>query len=219
MSTGFPSTVMVSKHPLAQHHLSVLRDKGASTEQFRAAMSRIGRLILTEATANLPLSRTIVETPVAKAECRMLSPDVPIIIAPILRAGLILSETALEILPMASVCHIGLYRDEQTLKPVTYYNKLPTTIDYRSAHIFVVDPMLATGGSAVAAVDIINNLGVSSQNVCFVSIIAAPEGIRHLSASHPDIRIYTGALDERLNEHGYIIPGLGDAGDRMFGTL
>jgi uracil phosphoribosyltransferase len=219
MPTAIPSTVTVCAHPLAQHHLSILRDKGASTEQFRVAMGRVARLVLMEAMVDLPLSRTIVETPLAKAECHMLAPDVPIIIAPILRAGLILAEAALDVAPMASVCHIGLYRDEETFKPVTYYNKLPATIDYGAARIFVVDPMLATGGSAVAAVEIIKNLGTRCENIRFVSIIAAPEGIRHLEERHPGIRIHTGAVDDRLNERAYIVPGLGDAGDRTFGTV
>jgi uracil phosphoribosyltransferase len=219
MSTAINPAVTVSHHPLVQHNLSLLRDKNTSTELFRAAMSRIARAIMMDATADLPTSRTIVETPLTKAECRMLSPEVPIIIAPILRAGLILSEVAIEILPSASVYHIGLYRDEETFKPVTYYNKLPSTIDYSVARIFVVDPMLATGGSAVAAVDIIKRLGTKAENIRFVSVIAAPEGIANLTEQHPGIHIYTGSVDERLNDKAYIVPGLGDAGDRTFGTV
>jgi uracil phosphoribosyltransferase len=143
----------------------------------------------------------------------------PILIAPILRAGLILSELAIDIIPTASVYHIGLYRDEETFKPVTYYNKLPSTIDYSVARVFVLDPMLATGGSAVAALDIIKKLGTNVSNICFVSIIAAPEGIAHLTEQHPGVRIHTGSVDERLNDKAYIVPGLGDAGDRTFGTM
>jgi uracil phosphoribosyltransferase len=219
MSTAINPAVTVCAHPLVQHSLSILRDKNTSTELFRAAMSRAARAILMEATADLPMSRTIVETPLTKTECRILSPDVPIIIAPILRAGLILSEVGIDILPTASVYHIGLYRDEATFKPVTYYNKLPSTIDYSVARIFVVDPMLATGGSAVAAVDIIKRLGTEAANIRFVSVISAPEGIAHLTEQHPGLRIYTGSVDERLNDKAYIIPGLGDAGDRTFGTV
>lgn len=219
MSTAVHPAVTVCNHPLVHHNLSILRDKNTSTEQFRATMSRLGKFLLMEATADLPTTRTIVETPITKAECKVLSPDVPILIAPILRAGLILSELAIDIIPTASVYHIGLYRDEETFKPVTYYNKLPSTIDYSVARVFVLDPMLATGGSAVAAVDIIKKLGTNVSNICFVSIIAAPEGIAHLTEQHPGVRIYTGSVDERLNDKAYIVPGLGDAGDRTFGTM
>ncbi|HEY9686377.1 MAG TPA: uracil phosphoribosyltransferase [Coleofasciculaceae cyanobacterium] len=219
MSTLAHPAVTVCNHPLLKHNLSILRDKNTSTEQFRTTMRRIGQFIFMQATADLPLSRTIVETPIAKTECHILPPDVPIIIAPILRAGLVLSDVAIEVLPTASVYHIGLYRDEETLKPVTYYNKLPSTIDYSVARIFVLDPMLATGGSAVAAVDIIKQLGTEAKNITVVSVISAPEGIQHLAEQHPGIRIFTGAVDERLNDKAYIVPGLGDAGDRTFGTV
>lgn len=219
MSVSVHPAVKVSNHPLVYHNLSILRDKNTSTEQFRATMHRLGKLVFVDATADLPMSKTIVETPITKTECRILSPEVPILVAPILRAGLILSELAIDILPTASVYHIGLYRDEETFKPVTYYNKLPSTIDYSVAQIFILDPMLATGGSAVAAVDIIKKLGVQASNIRFVSIIAAPEGIAHLTEQHPGVRVYTAAVDERLNEKAYIVPGLGDAGDRTFGTV
>lgn len=219
MPTAVHPAVQVCNHPLVQHNLSILRDKNTSTELFRAAMNRIARCLIQEATADLPVTKAIVETPLAKTECNVLSPNVPIIIAPILRAGLILSEVAIEVVPSASVYHIGLYRDEETFKPVTYYNKLPSTIDYSVARIFVLDPMLATGGSAVAAVSIIQQFGVDVNNIRFVSVIAAPEGIAHLTEQHPGIRIHTGAVDERLNDKAYIVPGLGDAGDRTFGTV
>ncbi len=219
MPTAVHPAVQVCNHPLVQHNLSILRDKNTSTELFRAAMNRIARCLIQEATADLPLTKAIVETPLAKTECNVLSPNVPIIIAPILRAGLILSEVAIEVVPSASVYHIGLYRDEETFKPVTYYNKLPSTIDYSVARIFVLDPMLATGGSAVAAVSIIQQFGVDVSNIRFVSVISAPEGITHLTEQHPGIRIFTGAVDERLNDKAYIVPGLGDAGDRTFGTV
>ncbi len=219
MSATTHPAVTVCNHPLVSHNLSILRDKNTSTELFRSAMARLGKFILMEATEDLPTSKAIIETPLTKAECNVLSPEVPILIAPILRAGLILSEVALDIVPTASVYHIGLYRDEETFKPVTYYNKLPSTIDYSVARIFVLDPMLATGGSAVAAVDIIKKLGTDAANICFVSIISAPEGIKHLTEQHPGIRIFTGSVDERLNDKAYIVPGLGDAGDRTFGTV
>ena len=219
MPTSVHPAVTVCKHALVQHNLSILRDKNTSTEQFRATMSRLAKFIFMEASADLPMTRTIIETPLTKTECKVLSPDVPILIAPILRAGLILSEVAIDIVPSASVYHIGLYRDEETFKPVTYYNKLPSTIDYSVARIFVLDPMLATGGSAVAAVDIIKKLGMDVANIRFVSVISAPEGIQHLTEQHPGIKIYTGSIDERLNDKAYIVPGLGDAGDRTFGTV
>ncbi len=219
MATATHPAVTVCAHPVVQHNLSVLRDKNTSTEGFRTSMGRIARALMMEATATLPLSPTIIETPLTKAECRILAPEVPIIVAPILRAGLILSEVAIDVLPTASVYHIGLYRDEETLKPVTYYNKLPATIDYSVARIFVVDPMLATGGSAIAAVDIIKKLGTNVSNIHFVCVIAAPEGIEALTKEHPGVKIFTASVDERLNDKAYIIPGLGDAGDRTFGTF
>lgn len=219
MLTSVYPTVTVCDHPLVQHNLSILRDKATSNELFRMAMSRIGGFVFQEAARDLPLTKTIVETPLCKTEASILSPEVPIIISPILRAGLMLADVAIQLLPSASVYHIGLYRDEETLKPVTYYNKLPSNLDYGSARIFLLDPMLATGGSAVAAVDIIQQLGVKPENIRFISVISAPEGIKHLSGSYPGIRIFTGSVDERLNEKAYIVPGLGDAGDRTFGTV
>jgi uracil phosphoribosyltransferase len=176
-------------------------------------------LILQQATETLPLSRAFVDTPITKTEVVVLSPDVPVLITPILRAGLTMCDVAMDLLPMASVYHVGLYRDEETLRPMTYYNKLPSTIDYSTAQMFILDPMLATGGSAVAALEIVSKLGVRQSNICFVCIIAAPEGIAHLTRQYPDIRIVAGAVDERLNDRAYIVPGLGDAGDRTFGTV
>jgi uracil phosphoribosyltransferase len=219
MATAVHPRVTICEHPLVQHNLSILRDKNTTNEVFRLTIARIGRFIVQEATRDLPLTRSIVETPVSKTECKVLTPDVPIIISPILRAGLMLSDVALELLPSASIYHIGLYRNEETLKPVTYYNKLPSNIDYSQARLLILDPMLATGGSAVAAVEIIKSLGVEIENLAFVCVIAAPEGIQRLTQTHPGIRIFTGAVDERLNEKGFIVPGLGDAGDRTFGTV
>jgi uracil phosphoribosyltransferase len=219
MVTSLYPSVTVCNHPLVQHNLSILRDKTTSNELFRAAMARVGSFIVQEAAKDLPLTRTIIETPICKTEANILSPEVPIIISPILRAGLMLSDIAMGLLPTASIYHIGLYRDEETLKPVTYYNKLPSNLDYGNARIFLLDPMLATGGSAVAAVDIIQKLGVNPDNIRFVCIIAAPDGIRNLTTHYPGIRIFTGSVDERLNEKAYIVPGLGDAGDRTFGTV
>ncbi len=218
-TTAIHPSVTVCNHPLVQHNISILRDKSTSTELFRLALKRVGWFIFQEAAKDLPLTKTILETPICKTEANILSPNVPIIVAPILRAGLILGEIATEVMPSASVYHIGLYRDEETFTPVTYYNKLPSHIDYASARIFVLDPMLATGGSAVAAVDIIKKLGVRVENIRFVSILAAPEGIENLTNCHAGLRIFTGTVDDRLNDKAYIIPGLGDAGDRAFGTV
>lgn len=214
----YPS-VSVCNHPLVQHNLTIMRDKATSNELFRSAISRVGGFIFQEAAQDLPLTKTIIETPICKTEGNILAPEVPIIISPILRAGLMLADVAIQLLPSASVYHIGLYRDEETLKPVTYYNKLPSNLDYSNARIFLLDPMLATGGSAVAAVDIIQRLGVKPENIRFICVIAAPDGIRNLNGHYPDLKIYTGSIDERLNEKAYIVPGLGDAGDRTFGTV
>ena len=213
------TNVTVCNHPLVKHNLSIIRDKNTPNELFRSAMSRIGWFVVQEATADLPLAKTIVETPLCKTETNVLAPDVPVIIEPILRAGLVLGEIALDLIPSASVYHIGLYRDEETLRPVTYYNKLPSSIDYSVARIFVLDPMLATGGSAIAAIDIIKKLGTKAENIRFACTISAPEGIEALSKAHPGVKIYTAAVDERLNDKAYIVPGLGDAGDRSFGTV
>lgn len=219
MPTAVHPAVTVCDHPLVQHNLSVIRDRTTSNEMFRSAMNRVGTFIFQEAARQLPLTKTIIETPICKTEASILSPEVPIIISPILRAGLMLADVAMNVLPSASVYHIGLYRDEETLKPVTYYNKLPSTLDYSNARMFLLDPMLATGGSAVAAMEIIQRLGVKAANTSFVCVISAPEGIENLTKNFPGLRIYTGAVDERLNEKAYIVPGLGDAGDRTFGTV
>lgn len=213
------ASVTVCNHPLLQHNLAILRDSNTSHERFRSAVRRVSMFILQDATQDLPLTKSFVETPITKAETRILSPDVPILITPILRAGLMMCDVAMDLLPSASVYHVGLYRDEETLKPITYYNKLPSNVDYSQARIFLLDPMLATGGSAVAAVEIISKLGVQQENIYFVSIISAPEGIKNLTDHYPGVRIFTGAVDERLNDKAYIVPGLGDAGDRMFGTV
>lgn len=213
------SAVSICNHPLLQHNLSILRDNNTSHERFRAAVRRVSLFILQEATRDLPLTKSFVETPISKTEVHILSPNIPVLITPILRAGLMMSDVAMDLIPSASIYHVGLYRDEETLKPITYYNKLPSSIDYSQARIYLLDPMLATGGSAVAAVDIISKLGVQQNNIYYASIIAAPEGIQNLTQQYPGIRIFTGAVDERLNDKAYIVPGLGDAGDRMFGTV
>lgn len=205
--------VIVVDHPLVQHKLTKLRDKSTEPKEFRELLSEISSLMLYEVTRNLSTKEVEVETPLGIAKGKVLN-NKDLAIVPILRAGLVMAEGMLQILPSAKVGHIGLYRDPETLKPVQYYTKLPEDIDKRE--VIVVDPMLATGGSAIAAISILKTKGV--KNIKFVCIISAPEGIEALKNSHPDVDIYTAAIDERLNDHGYIIPGLGDAGDRLFGT-
>jgi len=202
----------VSTHPLVREKLTRLRDERTPPKQFRELVGEIATLLLYEATADLPLEDARVRTPLADAKGARLAE--PIGLVPVLRAGIGMVEAALELMPDAQVWHIGLFRDERTLRPIEYYNKLPSSATV--AVCLVLDPMLATGGSAVATIDILKKWG--SKRTKYVGIIAAPEGVRALSSAHPDVPIHVGALDERLNEKGYIVPGLGDAGDRQFGT-
>jgi uracil phosphoribosyltransferase len=205
--------VKLVDHPLVQHKLTKLRDKNTQPKEFRELLSEISSLMLYEVTRDLPLKEVEVETPLGKAKGKVLN-NKDLAIVPILRAGLVMAEGMLQILPSAKVGHIGLYRDPNSLQPVQYYTKLPEDINERE--VIVVDPMLATGGSAIAAISILKSREV--KNIKFVCIIAAPEGIKAFQEVHPDVEIYTAAVDEYLNDHGYIVPGLGDAGDRLFGT-
>ncbi|MEB3205830.1 MAG: uracil phosphoribosyltransferase [Vampirovibrionales bacterium] len=213
--------VSVLNHPLGQHYLAKIRAIESSSEQFRNALRRLATLLMIQATQSLPAQPVWIQTPMAKAQAQVLSSGSPIVLAPILRAGLALSDVALDLLPEASVYHIGLYRNEATLEPVTYYNKLPDAADlaYGQARVFLLDPMLATGGSASAAVSLFNMLGVANEQIHLVGIIAAPEGLSRLAGEHPGLHVTVAAVDEQLNDIGYIVPGLGDAGDRTFGTL
>jgi uracil phosphoribosyltransferase len=207
------STVNVVDHPLVQHKLTLMRDKTVSTKGFRQLMNEIGMLLCYEVTRSLPLELVEIETPLAKT----MKPTIAgkkLVFAPILRAGMGFLEGMLNLVPSARVAHIGLYRDPKTLKAVEYYFKAPTDIADRL--VIVMDPMLATANSAVAAISRLKDRGV--KDLRFVCLLAAPEGIKHLTESHPDVEIWTAAIDEKLNDHGYIVPGLGDAGDRMFGT-
>ena len=206
-------TPMIVEHPLLQHKLSILRNKQTGTKEFRDLVGEIATLLCYEATRDLPLEEVEIETPVAKTRVFTISGK-KLAIVPVLRAGLGMVEGILKLVPNAKVGHIGLYRDPDTLKPVDYYCKLPCDISERE--IFVVDPMLATGGSAAAAVSHIKDRG--GKKVSLVSLLAAPEGIAAFHEAHPDVDIYTAAVDSHLNDHGYIVPGLGDAGDRLFGT-
>ena len=205
--------VVIMDHPLIQHKLSILRNKETGTKGFRNLVSEIAMLMIYDATRDLPLEDIKVETPCGIADCKKISGKT-LAFVPILRAGLGMVEGAISLVPAAKIGHIGLYRDEETLKPVEYYCKLPQDIQERD--VFVLDPMLATGGSAV---DAINQIKLRKpRSIKFLCIIAAPEGLEALKNAHPDVDIFCAGLDDHLNENGYIVPGLGDAGDRIFGT-
>ncbi len=207
------SKVCVFDHPLIQHKLSILREKSTSVKEFRELISEIAMLMCYEATRDLPLEEVEIETPVAKAKVKRISGK-KLAIIPILRAGLGMVDGMVSMMPNAKVGHIGLFRDPETLEPVKYYYKMPPDIEERD--VIVVDPMLATGGSASAAIQFLKDDGV--KHIKLMCIIGAPEGVQRMQEDHPDVDIFVAALDERLNEHGYIVPGLGDAGDRIFGT-
>lgn len=205
--------VFVFDHPLIQHKISLLRDKNTTVKEFRELVSEIAMLMGYEVTRNMPLKEVEIETPVGIAKTKVISGK-KLGIVPILRAGLGMVDGMLNLLPMAKVGHIGLYRDPETLQPVEYYCKLP--VDAAEREIVVLDPMLATGGSASAAISFIKDKGVT--NIKLMCLIAAKSGIEKINKDHPDVEIYCASVDEKLNDHGYIIPGLGDAGDRLFGT-
>ncbi|MBQ7624151.1 MAG: uracil phosphoribosyltransferase [Clostridia bacterium] len=205
--------VHILNHPLIQHKLSILRKETTGVKEFREIVGEIAMLMCYDATRDLQTKEIKIKTPVANAKVRVLAGK-KLAIVPILRAGLGMVDGMLNLIPSAKVGHIGLYRDPQTLEPVEYYCKLPPDIEERD--VLVVDPMLATGGSASAAVGFLKKRGVT--HIKLLHIIAAPEGVERLSREHPDVQIYCAALDEKLNDHGYIVPGLGDAGDRIFGT-
>ena len=207
------SKVCVFDHPLIQHKLSILREKSTSVKEFRELISEIAMLMCYEATRDLPLEEVEIETPVAKAKVKRISGK-KLAIVPILRAGLGMVDGMVSMMPNVKVGHIGLFRDPETLEPVKYYYKMPPDIEERD--VIVVDPMLATGGSASAAIQFLKDDG--GKHIKLMCIIGAPEGVQRMQEDHPDVDIFVAALDERLNEHGYIVPGLGDAGDRIFGT-
>ena len=207
------SKVVVMDHPLIQHKIGIIRKKETSSKEFREMIGEIAMLMCYEATRDLKLTDVEIETPIAATTVKELAGK-KLAVVPILRAGLGMVEGILAMIPAAKVGHIGLYRDPETLEPVEYYCKLPA--DSSERDIFVVDPMLATGGSAEAAIQMLKNKGV--KNIRFMCIIAAPEGVKRMQEAHPDVDLYIGALDDHLNDHGYIVPGLGDAGDRIFGT-
>ncbi|MGM9553213.1 MAG: uracil phosphoribosyltransferase [Faecousia sp.] len=206
--------VQVLEHPLLQHKLSILRDKNTGVKEFREIVGEIAALMCYEATRNLPTKEIEIETPVATAKVKVLAGK-KLAIVPILRAGLGMVDNMISLIPSAKVGHIGLFRDPETHEPVKYYCKMPPDISERQ--VFIVDPMLATGGSAIAAIDVLKN-EYGCKSITLMNIIAAPEGIQAVSEAHPDIDIIVTAVDEKLNENAYIVPGLGDCGDRIFGT-
>ncbi len=205
--------VFVMDHPLILHKMSIIRDKNTGSKEFRELVKEISVLLAYEVTRSLPLKDIEIETPICTMKSKTLAGRKQAII-PILRAGLGMVDGFLELLPAARVGHVGLYRDPETLEPVEYYCKLPQDIDKRE--VFIVDPMLATGGSAIAAITFMKEKGV--KDIKFVCLISCPEGLEALTKAHPDIKIYVASVDEKLNDHAYIVPGLGDAGDRLFGT-
>jgi len=207
------SNVHVVDHPLVQHKLTLMRDKTVSTKGFRQLLNEIGMLLCYEVTRDLPLEMVEVETPIAKTMAPMIEGK-KLVFAPILRAGVGFLDGMLNLVPSARVAHIGLYRDPETLQAVEYYFKAP--VDVAERLVILMDPMLATANSAVAAIDQLKKRGV--KDIRFVCLLAAPEGVARLAKAHPDVSVWTAAIDEKLNDHGYIVPGLGDAGDRMFGT-
>ena len=207
------SNVRVLDHPLLQHKLSILRNKDTGVKEFREVVGEIAALMCYEATRNLPTEEVVIETPIAPAKVRVLAGK-KLAIVPILRAGLGMVDAMVDLVPSAKIGHIGLFRDPETHEPVKYYCKMPPDIAERQ--VFVVDPMLATGGSASDAITFIKEYGC--KNITLMNILAAPEGIAKVQADHPDVDIFVAAVDEKLNDHAYIVPGLGDAGDRIFGT-
>ena len=205
----------VLDHPLIQHKLTMIRQKDCGTKVFREVVNEISMLMAYEVSRDLPLEDVEIETPLVKTTLKTLAGK-KVAIIPILRAGLGMVDGILELIPAAKIGHVGMYRDHDTLQPVEYFVKLPSDMSERQ--LFVVDPMLATGGSAVAAIDALLKRGAHPESIKFCCLVAAPEGVKVLQEAHPEIDIYAAALDERLNENGYILPGLGDAGDRLFGT-
>lgn len=213
------NTIKVIDNPVILQNLCVMRDKTTNSQQMRIATRKITRALLYEASKSLPLVEKIVNTPLAACKTKTIDPDINIIISPILRAGLIFTDEAIDILPQACIRHIGMYRDENTLKPVWYYNKVPMKVqDSHKFHIFITDPMLATGNSLIEVIKLYADKEIPLENIKVISIISAPEGITNIQTKYPQVEIITAAVDSHLNEHGYIVPGMGDAGDRIFNT-
>lgn len=214
------ANLTILSHPLIKHNLTVMRDKTTTTEVFNLALKRITYALFYESTKFLPTEDIKVETPIKKTTSKIISKNIDIIVAPILRAGLVFSDIAQELLPFAHIHHLGMYRNEKTLEPIWYYNKMKGKFkNPENTYVFILDPMLATGNSGYDAVHNFVKQGIKEENIVFMSLISAPEGVERLSKAYGKIRIVTAQLDETLNEKGYIVPGLGDAGDRIFNTL
>ena len=212
--------IKILEHPIIKHNLAIIRDKNTDCEKFKNALKRITYSLIYEATANLPTISKTVETPLTSTTCEVFDNRAQLIIAPILRAGMIFCEVAQELLPFANVHHIGMYRDEETLEPIWYYDKRKEIKeDKDKVFVLLLDPMLATGNSAIDAVENFISKGVKEENIIVVSLISSPEGVKKLNKAYSKVKIITSALDEKLNSKGYILPGLGDAGDRIYNTL
>lgn len=215
----YMDNVRVINNPVVLLNLCTMRDKNTDSQGVRIATRKITRCLLYEAAKNLPLVERDVTTPLTTFRAKTVDPDINLIISPILRAGLIFTDEAIDILPQATIRHIGMYRDEKTLKPVWYYNKVPMEADNpEKFYIYITDPMLATGNSLLAAIELYANKAIPIKNIKCICIIAAPEGLKNIYEKYPDIEIITAAVDDHLNEKGYIVPGMGDAGDRIFNT-
>lgn len=211
--------VRLIDNPVILQNLCTMRDKNTNTQDVRIATRKITRVLLYEASKYLPLVEKTITTPLTSFKTKTIDPEINIVISPILRAGLIFTDEAIDILPQACIRHIGMYRDEKTLKPVWYYNKVPMEVqDSHKFHIFITDPMLATGNSLIEAIKLYADKQIPVENIKVISIIAAPEGIANIQEKFPNVEIITAAIDSHLNEHGYIVPGMGDAGDRIFNT-
>lgn len=220
MKTNISNNITVVSHPLFEHNLGVIRDKDINSDGFKNSMKRLATILILEATKNLPLSSYCIETPIKKCDVNKLDDNYKIIFAPILRAGLAISDVASEIVPEASIQHVGMYRDETTLEPVWYYDKTPVLYENpQKIKVFILDPMIATGNSAHAAISLFLKKGILMENLVFVSILSCPQGLNLLTQDFPDLKIITAKIDECLNDRGYIVPGLGDAGDRLFNTF
>lgn len=212
--------VQVINNPVVLSNLCTIRDKNTDSYGVRIAARKITRCLLYEASKNLPLAEKEVTTPLTTFNAKTIDPDIELIISPILRAGLIFTDEATDILPQATIRHLGMYRDEETLKPVWYYNKVPVqSSNPKNCYVYITDPMLATGNSLLAAIELYTSKGIPQENIKCLCIISAPQGIENIHKCYPDIEILTAAVDDHLNEKGYIVPGLGDAGDRIFNTL
>ncbi len=213
------SNLKIITNPIVNQSLCTIRSKDTDTEGVRLSARKLTRILLYEATKNLPQKDIEIETPLAKFKTKTINPDITIIISPILRAGLIFTDEAVDILPQATIRHIGMYRDEKTLKPVWYYNKVPMLVDIpENYYVYITDPMLATGNSLKEAIKLYVDKGIPEANICCVCMIAAPEGINEVFKNYPAITLIVAAVDSHLNERGYIVPGMGDAGDRIFNT-